>query len=219
MKISILLPILAIGENHRLKQKKQGNRSVGEQFVASDVNAQCSSQVSSLGGSFEVTNNGSRGEIRLENYTNSINCKHVVQAELSCAEIRIKYRSIAVEEEGNCGFDSFRFGWTGTNGFDVTPPKCSCFGDGCSLVLYEYYDSEGMSYNSFGDYAGLIGPDSITVNANTFTFFFQSDYGYDQGHVILDWECDGHNDYTTTTTTTPLTTTTRTTTLGTTTTR
>ena len=216
MKLSILLPILAAGQNKRLKKKKEGNRSVGERFVASDVTAQCLSQVPNSGGSFQVTNNGSRGEIRLENYTDNTTCKHVVQAEQSCTEIRINYRSVAVEEEEDCGYDSFRFGWTGTNGFDVTPSKCHCFGDGCSTLLTYEYENSYYDYTStyeyeFGnDHAANIGPDSITVNANTFTFFFRSDSSIDQGHVILDWECVGQNDYTTTT---------RTTTLGTTTTR
>ena len=197
MKLSILLPILAAGENEQLK-KKDDNRTVGERFVASEVNEQCLNQVPNLGGTFQASNQGSRGEIRLENYADYTNCKHVVQAEPSCEEIQINYRSVAVESSGGCYYDSFRFGWTGTNGFDVTPPRCDCFGDGCSSVIthgsYEFAFHEANAAN--------IGPDSVTVNANTFTFFFYSDYSRAQGHILLDWECVRYA----TTTATPTTT-------------
>ena len=131
MKLPILLPIFVAGANKRSK-KKEGNRDVGERFIASGVNEQCLNQVPNSGGTFQATNQGSRGGIKLEDYPNLINCKHVVQAEPSCEEIRINYRSVAVESSRGCYFDSFRFGWIGTNGFDVTPPKCHCFGDGCN---------------------------------------------------------------------------------------
>ena len=189
MKLSNLLPILAAGENKRLKQKKEGNRGVGERFVASDFDEECSFQVPNLGGTFQASGNASSGTIRLENYPDNTNCKHVVQAVPSCAEIRINYRSVAVEQpdyvDGNCYFDNFGFGWTGANGFDVTPPRCYCFGDGCSTLL----TGLGGTWRFDDQYAAKLGPDSFTIDANSFTFFFHSDDSIEQGHVVLDWEC------------------------------
>ena len=48
-----------------------------ERFVASEVTNECSEQVNNLGGFFS-TYPGNR--ITLTNYTNNIDCKHVVQA-------------------------------------------------------------------------------------------------------------------------------------------
>ena len=225
MKLSILLPILAYGANKQPK-KKEDNKSV-DRFVAGNVREQCLDQIPKLGGNFQTTNDGSSGEIRLENYPRRVNCKHVVQAAPSCGEIKIKYRSIAVEGEDDCSNDNFRFGWETATGFEVTEPKCSCFGDGCDSGLiteYMYYGNTIREEVEFyGYYEENIGPDSLTVNANAFTFFFHADRYYFAGHVILDWECVRHTttttaDYTTTTTTTPTTTSTTTTTTTTTTT-
>ena len=135
MKFISLLPILTAGN-----KKKDGDRSVDKPFIASEVTEECSNQVPRKGGSFEAINNGSFGEINLDRYSNNTDCKHVVQADESCEEIRIKYRSVAVESQDNCKWDSFRFGWVGTNGFEVTPPRCHCFGDGCDSSILLYYD-------------------------------------------------------------------------------
>ena len=206
MKLSIIIPILSAGANKQNENKK-GSRSV-ERFVASEVTNDCSEQVPAKGGIFLTSGNGSNGEINLEKYPTNINCKHVVQASSSCTEIQIQLRSVVTELY--C-FDFFRFGWTGTNGsFDITPARCSCFGDGCH---YEKVDYEDYSYSYFSHYvesgqvAEWIGPDSLTVDSNMFTFYFRSDAynSLEDSHIIFDWECVK---YSTTTTTTATTTTT-----------
>ena len=218
MKISILLPILAAGASKRPK-KNQDERNV-ERFVASQVTNQCLNQVPSLGGKFEATNTGISGAIVLTDYSDYTDCKHVVQADSSCQEIIVNYRSVAVEYGNRCVYDSFRFGWTGSNGFDVTPGRCSCFGDGCDFNLdyddyYDDYYNDEYEYTIFqSDEA--IGPDSFSVNSNTFTFYFKADSSIDGGHVIIDWECVEQATTTTDFTTTPTTTTSTTTTQGTT---
>ena len=93
MKLSTLLPILAAGKPDK---RKEEDRSV-ERFVASQVTNQCSDQVPSLGGDFDAINNGLSGTIILNNYFDNTNCKHVVQADSSCEEIRINYQSVAIE--------------------------------------------------------------------------------------------------------------------------
>ena len=188
MKLSTsILPILAVSAKKRQK-KKDGDRTVeGERFAASAYTRQCSNQVPSKDGIFTTTNNGFEGEIKLENYPNFVRCKHVVQADSSCEAIRVSYRSIAVEpEDDNCEFDSFRFGWAGADGWNVTPPRCSCFGDGCTNSGF----GGGAFEDYFGSYDDLIaGTDGFSVNSNTFTFYFRADLSVNRGHVILDWEC------------------------------
>ena len=222
MKLSILLPILAAGQKKRLK-KKEGDRSVGERFVASDVNEWCVHQVPHLGGSFQATSSTGTersGEIQLDNYPDDANCKHVVQAYPECTEIQINFRSVAVEGYHNCLFDSLRLGWVGNNGFQVTQPQCYCVGDGCDSLLvngYTYnYNDYSNNYEFYEDELTKFGPDSLLVDANSFTFFFQSDMNISEGHVILEWECVSEaatttTDYETTTATTTTTTTTTTT--------
>ena len=97
---------------------------------------------------------------------------------------RLKYRSIAVEQDSSCYFDSFHFEWIGNDGESVTPERCDCFGDGCDSSLIDpdysddYYDS---------DYR--LGPDRFSVDSSNFTFYFESDSSIDNGHVVFDWEC------------------------------
>ena len=99
---------------------------------------------------------------------------------------RLKYRSIAVEQESDCIYDSFNFEWIGNDGPSLTQERCDCFGDGCDHDLidlnysyeYSYYDSEA-----------LLGPDRFFVDSSNFTFYFQSDYSEANGHVVFDWEC------------------------------
>ena len=216
MKLSTLLPILA-GANKGPK-KKESDRNVGERFVAGDVNELCVNQIPQLGGSFKATNDGSHGEIRLDNYPDNANCKHVVQAEVTCEEIEIKYRSVAVENwlvDMGCDLDSFRFGWIGTSGFEFTPPTCNCFGDGCDSKFYyeETYDFYPYTYTNTGfftdEHAAAFDSDSLLINSNNFTFFFQTNSRYKEGHVFFDWECVRYattTETTTSTTTTPATT-------------
>ena len=190
MKLSTLLPILAAGAKKQQKEKNQGDRSV-ERFVASRVTTQCSAQVPSLGGTFDAPNDGFSGAIILNDYPNETECKHVVQADSSCSEIKIQYRSFAVEIDSDCVYDSFRFGWTGTNGFDVTPGRCGCFGDGC-FGSFDYVD-DYFEDDYMQDYVlqyGMLGLDSFSVDSNAFTFYFSSDRGIANGHVIIDWCCD-----------------------------
>ena len=182
MIISTILPILAVSANQKWIEKNKEQRSV-DRFVASDVTEECSNQVPRSGWTFETTNNESSGEIRLNNYSNGIDCKHVVQA--SCQEnflIKIEYHSIAVETSDYCLYDSFRFEWPGTNGSEVTPPRCHCYGDGCNKAPQFGFDEEAK-------FASNIGPSSFLVNSNTFTFFFYSDESLHRGHVNFDWKC------------------------------
>ena len=188
MKLTTLLPILAAdAQKHR---KKKENRSV-ERFIASEVTNQCSDQVPSLGGGFESINSGLSGEISLTDYPNHTNCKQVVQADSSCEQIRIQYRNVAVEDSHICELDSFRFGWTDNNGFQVTPARCSCFGDGCDgqfLESYSYFYYTTERYDLEYDQS-LLGPNTFVLNSNSFTFYFTADYNTEKGHVIFDWEC------------------------------
>ena len=132
-------------------------------------------------------------------------CMHVVVADSSCSQIEIQYRSVAVEPVSDCSYDSFGLGWSGPNGFDITPGRCGCFGDGCSGSFnYDNFDDYFAQY--FEDQTDvmledLLGPDNMSVDSNTFTFYFQSDLLTANGHVIIDWQC------LTPTTTTPITTT------------
>ena len=77
--------------------------------------------------------------------------------------------------------------WAGIDGFDVTPGRCSCFGDGCFADL-EYYDYGPLDYIGESDEA-LLGPDSFSINSNTFTFYLKTDEMIDAGHIIFNWEC------------------------------
>ena len=38
----------------------------------------------------------------------------------------------------------------------------------------------------------MLGPDTFSVESNTFTFYFDSDNSYANGHVVFDWECVDH---------------------------
>ena len=192
MKLSTLLPILAAGANKKHPKKDDGrkldqDRWAPDRFSASKVTKQCSSEVTSQGGTFETTNDGFSGEINLGNYPDSLQCKHEVQADSSCKAIKINYRDIAVEAAyyDNCDYDAFRFGWSeGTSDLLISPPRCNCFGDGCG---HDYLD------DNFDDYTDKLevhlGPTEFSVNSNTFTFFFESDGSIANGHVVLDWEC------------------------------
>ena len=195
MKFSILLPVLAAGASKQQKKEKEGNRNV-ERFVASEVTNQCSEQIPSLGGTFNTPNKGSSGAIILNDYRDLTYCKHVVQADNNCEQIKIEYRSVEVEIGITCQFDSFRFDLAGT----ITPGGCGFFGESWN------YLEDNFDYAAYADYVNLteflIGPDTMEVNSNTFTFYFQSDGSVANGHVIIDWECVRYQTTTTTTTTT-----------------
>lgn len=139
----LILPIFSVSE----KKRKHDERFITNGFLTSSYHRQCSDQVTAKGGSFGATNYGTHGEVRLENYPNHIKCHHKIVAEESCSAIRVSYQSIAVQDGYKCNFDSFRFGWSGSTGFKVTPPRCDCFGDGCNS--YTYYGAvwSDMSYD------------------------------------------------------------------------
>ena len=201
MKIySSFLPILAISAKKRKKNVERGERSFGRKssFRVSSYYRQCSDQIRAKGGTFETPDDGLRGQVKLENYPNHIKCNHVIQAADSCSAIRVTYQSIAVEDDHKCQSDFFRFGWSGPNGFNVTPPRCDCFGDGCdSLTEYGYgtWQDYSVDYTGLEDYGytwthgNLADTDGFSVNLNTFTFYFRSDNYFPGGHVIFDWEC------------------------------
>ena len=207
MKLSIILPILSAGANKQ-KENKDGNKSA-ERFVASEVTNNCSVEVPSKGGTFFAIGNGgfmsTGGFIKLDNYPSVINCKHVVRANPFCAEIQIQYQSVATEPD--CDYDFFRFEW----GETITPARCGCFGNGCRSKFkdQENYFVDYMEGNE--DYMDeMIGPNSLTVHSNTFTFYFKSDDYYSSGHVAFNWRCVRYGSRTTTTTTTTTTATTTT---------
>ena len=222
MKLSTVLPILAVSaDEKKIKKAYDGNAGV-ERFVASEYRDQCSDTIPGSRGmadawkhveaNFLTTNDGSRGTIRLENYPNNAHCKHVVQANSSCKKIVVTYRYVAVEgppsyQGRQCPADSFRFEWADADGFKVTPPLCDCYGAGCDYPAFLDYpispdygapyaaDEEFMSsywHNWKNDSPTF--PDSFSIDANRFTFYFTSDYGSSGGRVILDWECVGPGD-------------------------
>ena len=220
MRTLTILPLLAAGANS--KASERGYDGWGFISDISQYSAECSNQVTSKGGIFETTNLGTRGEITLDKYQPSTRCKHVVQADSSCSEIKISYRSIAVMapyDYDYCVYDGFRFSWTDndTGDLSVTPLRCNCFGDGCSHEnFFEYFDY--ANNNNYYDYHDQhLGPEELTINSNSFTFYFETNVHWESGHVILDWDCGDTPTTTTTTTTTtsttePTTTTTSTTT-------
>ena len=135
-----------------------------------------------------------RSEKKLPKFAHPITS---LQADGNCEEIRIDYNSIAVEEGSNCRYDSFRFDLGGT----LTPRRCSCYGEGC----WSEFDYEDDYFYGDSD-ADSIGPETLRVDSNTFTFYFQSDGSVANGHVIVDWECVRFSTTTTTSTTTSTTT-------------
>ena len=194
MKVySSFLPILAISAKKRKKYVERSERGPFDTngFQTSSDYRQCSDQITAKGGIFETTNDGLHGQVKLENYPNHIKCNHVIQAAESCSAIRVSYQSIAVQDRYKCKFDQFRFGWPGPNGFNVTPPRCDCFGDGCSSLTY--YGNPWQDYSYDYSWTGVTGDladtDGFSVNSNTFTFYFRSNSFFSAGHVIFDWEC------------------------------
>ena len=188
MKLSTILPALVASANKKAK-KKDGEKSVNQdRFAVNKITEQCSDIVPSLGGTFETSNDGFRGEINLDNYSDGIRCKHVVQADNSCEAIKISYESIAIEPsyDDSCDYDGFRIGWTeGTNSL-TTPARCNCFGGGCD---HDYFGIH-FDYDHYEDLAEEhLGPAEYSVNSNTFTFFFKSDNSLAKGHAVLNWEC------------------------------
>ena len=171
--------------------------------------------VPSKNGIFETANFGTSGEITLDEYKPRLRCKHDVLADTSCSEIKISYRSIAVMMDyisPTCPIDGFRFGWTDneTGNFSVTPPRCNCFGDGCTLnPELEYYFDYAKNNRFYDDYQDQhLGPEELTINSNSFTLYFESSPLFDNGgHVILDWECVATTTTTTTSTSTTISTT------------
>ena len=206
MKISNFLPILAAAGNKRQKMKKD-EKSV-DRINYSAITEECTNQVPSLDGTFETTNNGFSGEINLDNYPNNALCKHVIQAHSRCSEIKIQYRSVGVEPNAKCIYDSFHFGRNSGNGFEVTEPACKCFGDGCQtsgVYLWDDYDLTNyfQDFDQNSDY--VFDLETFVVDSNTFTFYFKSDGSLSGGHVIIEWECpEGPTTTTTTTTTTTM---------------
>ena len=110
MKVySSFLPILAISAKKRKKHVERGEKrgfaeySFGpdSSFRVSSYYRQCSDQITAKGGIFETTNDGLRGQVKLENYPKHIKCNHVIQAAESCSAIRVTYQSIAVEDQSS----------------------------------------------------------------------------------------------------------------------
>ena len=220
MKPSKVLSILAVSADHL----ESFNGSYYIPFLVKD---QCSVKVPQpappifqiRGGTFETTNNGSSGELKLEDYGSHTGCQHTVKT--SCQAIQIKYRSVKVQVvDEHCEdffmlewFDpsvKYPFGYLQGDHTMTTGRLCGCLGDGCqSSPLHNVYENNDHRDDyTFEDYYGfsqeeidhLVGPDDFTINANSFTFFFNSNNIYDGGHVILDWECTTPTTSTTTTT-------------------
>ena len=192
MKLPTFLPILAAVASQQQNQKER-EIFIGW-FEPSEVANQCSEQVPELGGVFETSNEGSHGAIILNDYPANVNCKHVVEARSDCGEIKIQYRSVAVVDfladvhpvqSYYCRYsDFFRFGWPKPNSFHVTPASCGCFGDGCDTLKNYFTD------NLIDTFAGHSDPGSVSVDSNTFTFYFKSGPARNSNfRVVLDWEC------------------------------
>ena len=208
MKTWTILPILAAGAN---KKNERGYEDWGKTSDISEYSEECLTQVPSKNGIFKTENFGTRGEIVLDEYSRGLRCKHDVQADSSCSEIKISYRSIAVMVPvflPDCTIDGFRLSWTDneTGDLSVTPLRCNCFGDGCD---HDYQLSGWFDYvSNFIDSSQHLGPEEFTIKSNSFTLYFESltQWHDDSGHVILDWECVATTTTTTTTTTSATTT-------------
>ena len=215
MRILTILPLLAAGTNKMNEAGERGYDGWGKISDISQYLEECLTQVPSKNGIFETANFGTSGEITLDDYKPRLRCKHVVQADSSCSEIKISYRSIAVMawSDETCKYDGFRFSWTDneTGVTSVTPLRCNCFGDGCNDPDFEYYFDIANNNNYFDSLQEPhLGPEQLTIKSNSFTFYFESEWfdaGFDGGHVILDWKCVFPTTTTTTTTTTSTTTT------------
>ena len=92
--MKILLPVLAVSANKKNAKTKAPKTSGNRNLARSDTE-QCSSQMPRMSnlrgnGRFETSNSGSSGWIKLENYPEDAYCKHVVQADQYCREIKVK---------------------------------------------------------------------------------------------------------------------------------
>ena len=80
---------------------------------------------------------------------------------------------------------------------------CDCFGDGCNDgdLFGEYYDDDDYMAGYWNNF-GIEEHDDLSIDTNTFTFYFSSDPTVSGGYVILEWECVDFKDTVTTTTAT-----------------
>ena len=180
MKLSTaLLPLLSV--NAKEKSIKDAERWL----EPSDFRKECSEFISSFAGkrgTFEVTGGFTQsGQIKLENYGNTIKCKQVITANPNCDAVEINYRSVAVEGP----WDYAQFSFNGPSGMKLSPKIENCQGAGCQ-------------HEDFGGEPG--GRNVFFVNSNSFTFYFHADSSIRGGDLIFDWNCI--DDYATTTTTT-----------------
>ena len=201
MKFSAILPILTVSGD-KSPQKKGVERNVGGSFTPSDYPDYCADQSEGLTVvQTWLDYSYNSGRIELSNRWGRVNCIHVIQPD-SCAEIKIKYRSVAVL----CS-QHFGFAWENEeNGFSSTPPRCHCFSDGCFNTKYTSTFQQASTGSS------RLGPDEFTINSNKVIFFYESPVFLDDGHIIFDWECVRVASTTTAVTTTTSTSTTTTTT-------
>ena len=180
MKFSTaLLPLLTVtAKENKIKSDERW-------YEPHEFRKQCSEFIPSFSGkkgTFEVTGSGTHsGQIKLENYGNTIRCKQVITADDSCEAIEIRYTSIALEE----AIDFAQFSYNGPNGMKLSPQIEECQGAGCQ-------------HEDFGGEPG--GRNVFFVNSNSFTFYFHADSSIRGGDLIFDWNCI--DDYATTTTTT-----------------
>ena len=200
MKLSIILPVFAASVDTKPEKKDEVDQ---DRFIAplDWITEECSNQVSNKGGIFETTNEGFRGTINLDQYPPRVSCKHLVQADSSCEEIIIKYRSVSVEPSPyfkSCVRDGFRFAWYDevNNSKIETPARCNCFGEGCDV-------NSDWNFNSVHNYPGLqLGPTEYSIISSSFEFIFGSSSAKNGGHVVLDWQCANYGISTTPATTT-----------------
>ena len=131
MKVLTFFVTLTVSANNRKDERGYAGDGMSD---LSEYSEECSIQFPSKGGFFEAKNENSRGEITLDMYPNNARCKHHIQADDNCTEIKISYQSVAVEYGSNmeygtiieCFFDAFRFAWTEGQELHVTPPRCHC---------------------------------------------------------------------------------------------
>ena len=185
MKFSTtILPLLTVNA----KEKTVSDERWAEPH---EFRKECSEFIDRFGGkrgTFEVTGGGTRnGQIKFENYGNTIRCKQIIIADSSCEAIQIRYRSVAIE---NC-CDYAQFSYDTLNGLKLSPEITECQGEGCQHKDFGEDLEEGPGRKT-----------GFMVDSNTFTFYFYADSSVRGGDLIFDWHCIDEYEATTTTTTT-----------------
>ena len=223
MKFSTILPFVTASPTKKANKNDDEKTLTDERSIipsALMMNHQdlCSNQILQ----FETTNDGQRGTIIVENYPDFVSCKEEIEVNPGCTEVNFTYTNVALPGSWNnhygwyhgdesCKLSGFWFasfrGWSES---DSTPPRCHCYGDGCTdhnVEVSSYVDYDMDSYTAIyelSDYklfkhqfdSGEVNDSlSINVDESKFKFFFFGDadpyYGYARGgHIMVNWECN-----------------------------